>query len=54
LIDGTRIGVSPVKERPTTPGPHKVTAYRDGVGAKSRDVDLAPGEQATLEFSMAP
>jgi hypothetical protein len=54
LIDGQRIGISPVKERRVAPGPHRITAYRQGVGAKVLDVEIKPGQQATYDFAMTP
>jgi serine/threonine protein kinase len=52
LIDEEAAGVSPVKKRELTPGPHKVVAYRDDIGAKKLDVDLAPGEHRELDVAM--
>jgi hypothetical protein len=52
MIDGLRIGVSPVVDRRISAGPHKVVGYRDDVGARVKDVTVEPGQHLLVEIAM--
>jgi len=51
-IKGRKIGVSPVVSHPIKPGKHRVSGYRDDVGSKRFEIDVAPGEHKTLDVKM--
>ena len=52
LLNGRRLGASPVTDRRVSPGHYKVVAYRDDVGGRSKRVHLKAGTLSEIDFDM--
>ena len=52
LLNGRRLGASPVVDLRVSPGRYKVMAYRDDVGGRSKRVHLKAGTLSEIEFDM--
>ena len=52
LLNGRRIGNSPIRKRMLVPDKHKITGYRDDVGARKITIELVPGEHEKVYIDM--
>ena len=52
LLNGQRLGLSPVTDRRVSPGHYKIVAYRDDVGSRSKKTHLKAGTLTEVNFNM--
>jgi serine/threonine protein kinase len=46
-IDGVKVGPTPIFGREMTPGTHRIQVSRDGLGSKSFNLEMRPGDRIT-------
>ncbi len=52
LVDGKKVGPSPVKKRTFGAGSHRITGYRDNTGPKTVTVSMEPGTHRVEHIDM--
>jgi serine/threonine-protein kinase len=46
-IDGVKVGPTPIFGREVTPGMHRIQVWRDGLGSKTFNLEMRPGDRIT-------
>jgi len=46
-IDGVKVGATPIFGREVTPGSHRIQVWRDGLGSKTFNLEVRPGDRIT-------
>jgi hypothetical protein len=46
-IDGVKVGSTPIYGREVTPGSHRIQVWRDGLGSKTFNLEMRPGDRIT-------
>jgi hypothetical protein len=47
VIDGVKVGPTPIFGREVTPGMHRIQVWREGLGSKTFNLEMRPGDRIT-------